>query len=572
HMSADERIAVEVEGKTYYSSYGLENKIIPDFVTYPQVADSTSKIKIWLESKNGSKSETKEYDIQDCNLDACKKTCNAFPSEATGNVNLNDYGNSITKVAATIDNKEYSCDVTGDGAYCLKYPEQKNNSSINIRFIDKHGCEISSKYTIQNALYDQENNITTLLSRAYADVHAGIRIAVKIDGQIYYSDYAPYIDSFSTTTSRVTVSYPMQKLGKEISVWYEKADTSKSPVYNLTLAEREYQISADVRTSSITGSVRESRDYNVYVQVNGKEYICATKKMDSRSDDDKEYNPSDYEDDNADLNENAEGNYYVTFSCSFPKQKVGDTIKVIVRDNDGYEYSKTFVMKNIKPKIKLKKIDTSTTTVQGTTIAGSSVTVKVKNKKYKGKANKSGNFSIKIKPKNTGTKVTVNVVSPEGYTNSKTTKISKAYGYADLSGFVLSTSTKAKLTVMHGAKGDKLQIKIGNGIYTKKLKSDKKKQKINIGIKTAAAGSKIKITLYDKFGAKKGTASDMVYCGTKIYVGMSARDATLTTWGSPVRRNNWGTGFDQWVFESANSTLYAYIKNGRVSNIQHLNY
>lgn len=61
YMSANERIAVEVEGKTYYSSYGAANEIIPNFVTYSQVADSTSKIKIWLESKNGSKSEEKEY-------------------------------------------------------------------------------------------------------------------------------------------------------------------------------------------------------------------------------------------------------------------------------------------------------------------------------------------------------------------------------------------------------------------------------------------------------------------------------------------------------------------------------
>lgn len=55
-------------------------------------------------------------------------------------------------------------------------------------------------------------------------------------------------------------------------------------------------------------------------------------------------------------------------------------------------------------------------------------------------------------------------------------------------------------------------------------------------------------------------------------MGMSAKDAVLTTWGAPVRRNNWGTGTLQWVFESGSSTLYAYIRNGRVTSIQHLNY
>lgn len=125
---------------------------------------------------------------------------------------------------------------------------------------------------------------------------------------------------------------------------------------------------------------------------------------------------------------------------------------------------------------------------------------------------------------------------------------------------------------MHGNKGDKLKIKIGSRTYTKKLKSNKKKQKISIKIKKAAAGSKIKITLFDKYGAKKGAESGMVYYGNSIYVGMSARNAELTTWGRPVRRNNWGTGYEQWVFESANSTVYAYIKNGKVFNLQHLNY
>ncbi len=548
YMSENERIAVEVEGKTYYSSYGAANKIIPDFVTYPQVADSTSKIKIWLESKNGSKSEEKECDIRDCDLNACKITCSPFQAQATGNVEANEYGHSIIKVATTIDGKEYSCDVTSDGTFCLEYPDQKNSSSITIQFIDKHGCNISKEYSIINVLRYQKNRIVILPSRAYADVYDGTRIAVKIGEQIYYSDYAPNTDSLTETT-RVTVSYPLQKPGKEMSVWYEKANTSKSPIYNVVLDERIYEISADdVRTSTITGNIKNDFvDFNVYVQVNGVEY-------------------------KANLNKNAENKHYITFSCNYPKQKVGNTVKVIVRDNDGYECSKTFVMNNIKPKINLKKIDTSTTRVQGTTVAGSAVTIKIKNKTYTGKADKNGNFSIKIKPKKTGTKVTVNVVSPEGYTNSKTTKISKVDGYAELSNYVFYTSTKAKLTVRHGSKGDKLKVKIGGRTYTKKLKSNKKKQKITIKIKKAAAGSKIKITLFDKYGAKKGAESGMVYYGNAIYVGMSARNATLTTWGSPVRRNNWGTGYEQWVFESANSTVYAYIKNGKVFNLQHLNY
>lgn len=565
NLTENERVAIEVEGNIYYSSYGSETKIIPDFVTYPQVADSTSRVKIWVESKNGSRSAQREYDIQECKLSDCKKTCNVFPAKAIGNIEANNYGNTFTKIATTINNKEYSCNVASNGAFCLEYPKQEHLSSIKIRFIDRHGCEISSNYTISNTLYYKENTITTLPSKAYDDVKAGVRIAVKIDDQIYYSDYAPYNNSY--TSSTVTVSYPMQKPGKEIFVWYEKEDTSQSPIFKVSLDDRDYTVSATAKTSSITGRVEESGNYKVYVEVAGKEYECTTKKMNYWSDEDEEYDPEEYEDEEEEYK-----NYRLNFSCNFPKQEPGSIVTVIVRDADGYEYIEYFKIKNIKPKLSLKRIDTSTTKVQGTTTAKSKVTIKIGNKTYKGVANKYGEFSIKINSTNIGTKIVVNVVTPKGYTNSKSVKTKRSNGYAELSSYVFRTSTKATLKIKNGNKGDKLKIKIGSKTYTKRLKSDKKKQNITFNIKKASAGSKINITLYDKFGNKKATDSDMVYYGTKIYIGMSSHNATLTTWGPPVRRNNWGTGYEQWVFESANSTLYAYIKNGKVCNIQHLNY
>lgn len=62
----------------------------------------------------------------------------------------------------------------------------------------------------------------------------------------------------------------------------------------------------------------------------------------------------------------------------------------------------------------------------------------------------------------------------------------------------------------------------------------------------------------------------MVYFGDSIYVGMTAEEACLTTWGTP-QRNNWG-GLIQWVYQSGSTTLYVYIQDGRVVYIQKLNY
>lgn len=114
-------------------------------------------------------------------------------------------------------------------------------------------------------------------------------------------------------------------------------------------------------------------------------------------------------------------------------------------------------------------------------------------------------------------------------------------------------------------------MSIGSKRYTKKIKSNKKKQKITIRLKKkGTAGSKVKVTLYDKFYTKKDSDQSMVYFGKTIYKGMSAKDAQLTTWGYPSRKNNWGTGALQWVFETNNCTLYVYIKNGKVVLIQKL--
>lgn len=560
NLGVNERVAAEVEGSVYYSDYGSDDNIyrtITDFITYPMVSDTTTSIKVWMESKNGSTSEIEELAISECGLEKCNRKCNAYLAKAEGTVEENHWGNRIIKVSTIINNVEYSCDVDKEGKFVLKYPRQSANKDLVISYSDRHGCSINETVTVYNMFENKTCYATVEPTKTYDEVKKGCRIAVKIGSKVYYSNYA------TSEMQQVSVTYPKQKSGQKIEVWYEIEDTAQSPVFEMNIPVREYEISANVRTSSISGKVEghedeeEKCDYTIYVKVGGKEYKCQKKRRveDYYDEDDPDSWPFSYD-----------------FSCNFPMQKVGSSIEVIVRDNQGYEYTESFAMKNIKPSLTFKKLDTSSTKIEGTTVAKSKLTIKIGKKTYKGKAKKNGQFSFGIKPQKAGTKVVVSVVSPEGYTNKKTSKISKTYGCPELTKYIYRTSTSAKITVIGGNKKDKLKVSIGGKTYTKKLKSNKRRQKITLKIRKPQTGAKIKITLYDRFGKKKDSCTSKVYIGNRIYVGMSAKDAVLTTWGAPVRRNNWGTGTLQWVFESGSSTLYAYIRNGRVTSIQHLNY
>lgn len=539
--SENERIVAEVEGKLYYSDYGIKSyDYCTEMITYPKVSDNTESIRVWVESKNGSKSNVKEIEIEECSGFQYESNVLAFPCRAEGTIKKDEYRDSVPVMIKTIvNNQEYSSNITSDGKFILDYPRQKDNYEMTFTIEDQHGCQITYKRNILNTEDTHENGITALLSRAYAEVYKNVRIAVQINDKIYYSDYA------KSKESVVSVSYPKQKAGQNIKVWYENINTSKSKEYNTTIENREYYFSANVRTSSLIGEIETEGDnlsYNIFVRVKDKEYPCSfTNKRKTK------------------------------FSCKYPKQKVGTKVQIIVRDTDGYEHIEQFAIKNIKPKLKVNNVYSSDVRLTGKTISKSKITVKIGKKKYKGKAKSNGKFSIKIKSHRTGTKGKISVMTPEGYYTSKNIRISKAYGYTELASEVYKTSTKAKLKVVGGRKGDKIKLKIGNKVYTKKIKSNKNNQKVLFKITKHTAGSKIKITLTDKFGKKKSTETDMVYYGTSIYVGMSTRDILLTTWGYPTLKNDWGS-FEQWVFESGNSILYVYIKGGKVTDLQRFNY
>ena len=172
-----------------------------------------------------------------------------------------------------------------------------------------------------------------------------------------------------------------------------------------------------------------------------------------------------------------------------------------------------------------------------------------------------------------GTKIKVSVVSPQGYTNTKTSRTKPSDSTVEISSDVFRTSSSVAITVRKPREGDKVIVKAAGKTYTKKIKINGSKKKIVIKLKKKlATGANISVVLKDRFGKKKYSDRTSAYHGNTISLGMSAKDVVNTTWGPPVRRNDWGTGALQWVFESGYTRLYVYIRGGKVVMIHKINY
>lgn len=543
-LSADQRLAVRIGNEVYYSSYGAGSSGAA--VVYPLIPENISSVTVWVESKNGSKSQEKTYDVKVCDLEYCNYNYRIYPSQATGTIQDSRYGDSVTTVSTTINGHKYQTNVI-NGAFTLEYPRKQENGKLEIVFSDEHGCTYSVLGNIYNYIWDVitekvVNEWDILKKSASAEVeYKDIRMCARVGGKTYYSGY-------STKGHQVVrVNYPQQKIGTPVVVWFEHTTGSYTSEETYSVYNRPMGYSVNASTTKLTGKYYGEKKAKIVIVASGKQYNCKlVKKRDSF------------------------GDVYFTFSVSYPKQKVNSYLKIKISDEDGYSRTGKIKLKNIAQKLSVASVSSGSVKVTGKTVAKSKVTVKIKNKKYKGKANKSGKFAIKIKQVRAGTKVKVSVVTPEGYTVSKAIRVKLAAGSVRLPSYIYRNNNSVSVNVENGQKGDKLKVNVGGTIYTQTIKQTKKRQNVTVNINPAAAGTGVVLTLCDKFGQEKCMYRTMVYFGDTIYVGMSAEEACLTTWGTP-RKNNWG-GIIQWVFRKGSTTLYVYIRNGRVYSMQQLNY
>lgn len=570
NLDDDERLCVQINDQVYYSEYGIKSRFgNTNIISYPAIADEINKVSVWLESKYGSSTDKEDYEIQNCELKSCKYTINAYPSQMTGSVNGNEFGHIPSKISVILNSIKYSASINPDGTFAVAYPEQADWTKLEILFEDVHGCTYRTDNMVRNIFADRTVYLagSILLSKLTAkELPLGTRLYVEINGVQYISEY-----STIQNAGKVTVTYPKQIPGTLVKVWYQSDNTSKSKLSTYSIYSRNYEVSMEARTTGINGYVfynsledGETEITSVYVEAGGIKYPCVINEISltDMADDMEEVDDIDYDDYD-------KGYYYQT---SYPKQALGSTVSVTVEDADGYVVSKSAVLKNIAPKISVNKIDSGTSRIIGETAGKANIKVSVGKKVYKGKANSNGIFSIKIKQYKAGTVIKISVETVEGYTVTKKVKVKTASSSLTIKKNIYKNSNSIKITVGKARKGDKIIAKIGSKSYKKKLTANKVKQNITIKLKDRpSAGKTVKIILYDKFGKKKDEVKSMVYVGDSIYVGMSAADAVLTTWGTPIRKNDWGA-FQQWVFKKGSTTLYVYIQGGTVKSLQRLNY
>ncbi len=556
-FSADERMAVKVGEEVYYTEYGYEADRETRFgsVQYPLQQPGT-RITVWMENKSGVITLKKKFTIKECSfLTAYNR---AYPEMLTGNVYERSLKQVPTKVRVRIGGRVYEERVDQYGNFTVMYPEQREGAELTFDLMDDHGCCLTQTTRVLNEFVDvsvlEEYNdrdsildVTATAVYAKSIIHG--RICVQI-GENVYKGSDEHVEHDSGWC--VMVSYPEQKPGTAITVWYEDLNTSKGtkmnfkipspPKVKLDIVEFTYNY-IEFEPYFYLGDSEYSEDIEkAYAYINGKKY-----KAKGGGDD-------------------VDDTFYIEYSV-----KVGSTIKIIITDEEGNDYEVAYKIPHTLSDIHLNKVESGSWKVTGDTVPKASVSVKIGKKTYKSKAKKDGSFSVKVKPHKTGTRVTLFVKTKEGAYGKRTTKIKRAKGTIKFTNTIFRDSGKVSCKVTGAYKGDVVTVNVGGRTYKKRITSNKRRQIVTIPIGSATAGEQARATYSDRFKKRKDYDSRMVYYGDSIYVGMSIGDACLTTWGSPKQRNYYGGNWEQWVFSSGGSMLFVYVQDGKVVLIQRMN-
>ena len=539
-------IYAKIGNTTYQSTLGKSVDFVDGVILEYPVQKEGQVVSVWMESEDGSSTKLKDYKIEKCKLELKEGyQLMAYPKKVFGSVS--EDSKSITYVVAEIGKNKYQAKVDAKGDFEIEYPAQKLGVSITVTGYDEHGCaseplkkKIENSYSIEDANYVK--HIYLSQATGYTTYDIARRLCVQIGEKIYYSDYSKKSEQI------LKVTYPTQKIGTEVKVWFEEKNGSYSKTMKKKIEDKKLYVDKyDLQTTFIMGEISTmiwAEEGNIKLKsanvvINGKTYEGTVKND--------------------------------VFSIGFPKQKLDQKVTLKLVDVDGYKCTETLELVNKPIDLDVETIYYNSTKVTGTTVEKAKVVVKIGEKKYTATANASGKFAVDIKASKSGSSVSVTSTSPEGYFNTVDTKVESQYGDVYFETTIYKNTTTVSVNCTNGNKGDVVTLKVGSNTYKKELSQTKKSQTVTFKIKAQSAGKQVKVTLLDSFGAERGSSSTMVYIGDTIKVGMTEAEVVLTTWGAPVRKNNW-SGSIQWVFERGSSTVYAYFKKGKVYTIQHLKY
>ncbi|NBH61850.1 hypothetical protein D1155_09330 [Anaerotruncus sp. 80] len=258
----------------------------------------------------------------------------------------------------------------------------------------------------------------------------------------------------------------------------------------------------------------------------------------------------------------------VALDAPYPQQKLGEKIIITAEDDSGKVITTEGTVENAEVYIKVNNIYDKTSTIVGEAALGATVKTVLDGKTYKTVADKrSGEFELKIPKQKFGKKIKITVTNDYGSSTSITKTVKKRKSAnLEIYKYVYKSSKYAYVECSNVSAGDMIKIKIGGKTYKKKINQSKKLLKTKVYIGTHAAGTKISASLYNSRGQKLDSYSDMVYFGNKLYVGMTSKQALLTTWGKPVSKATY-YGIKEWVYRSGNQVVYVYISGGKVIDL-----
>ena len=258
-------------------------------------------------------------------------------------------------------------------------------------------------------------------------------------------------------------------------------------------------------------------------------------------------------------------------------EKKGNTT-VTLTDQYGRTINIGVTVKIHKPKVlRLKvKAEKDKTKIQ-VTADGYDSTLVVKfgktRKQYSVKGYTNISFSIPYLKK--GSVVTAELYNSSGNIIRKKKVGMFKGGHLNLPYYTTEMQTKSVVIRVKGAyKGDTIVLKIGDRIYSVKVKKNivNEAKALNVPVARPKTGAKISVVLKDKYGFTRTTYTDKVYYSYSIWVGMTKQQLVQSTFGYPDRRNDYGS-FQQWVYEYPdNEYWYIYFENGRIVSWDHMNY
>ena len=202
-------------------------------------------------------------------------------------------------------------------------------------------------------------------------------------------------------------------------------------------------------------------------------------------------------------------------------------------------------------------------------LAGTSIAVKIGNAIYRSAMSKSGYFCIStpgLAKCKVGTKVSITfthgnlakTITRTVRSNSPKIAIKNVYG----------SSKKAKVTVKRIHKGDVVKLKIGKKTYRKKVTKNKSKLSWTTRIKMAKPGTKIKVTVLNRFKQKLSSKSDVVYLARKVRLGMTRKQVKLVPGHNCADKVRHKGPVTCYVYDWDGCGEYLYFRNGELFEIR----